>query len=99
MQVLLNHMVHSQLRMTDLVVDSDARQLTTMAGQKLTLLHDGADITVSFGDEAAARVLASDIDAAGCVLHVVDTVLSPFPAGALPRTRTLEAWAEVSVEQ
>lgn len=94
-QLLLNHVVHESLRIEDLLGDKNSRTVSTMAGRVLVAVHDGADTLITYADHQIARVLASDINAGGCVMHVVDAVLSPFPLAELPQRRTLEAEAQV----
>ncbi len=67
--VLLYHVVSGKVMAADVVTLSSA---TTVLGQDVTIMVDGANVYVN-----DAQVIITDIEASNGVIHVIDAVLIP----------------------
>lgn len=86
LQVLLNHIVPSELRAEDLVeavMDAapELAMVTTLAGSTLEGVIEGDDFFGRpTGTDIMARIVTYDIETCAGVMHVIDAVLVPAPA-------------------
>ena len=69
--ILLFHVVPGKVMAAD-VVGLDGQQVETVGGQSFTVTIDGETVMVD-----DAKVIATDIETANGVIHVIDAVITP----------------------
>lgn len=78
--VLQGHVVPGTL-MSNNILGMDGQQLTTAAGDTLTVGVEGARVTLTDGSGQTVNVTQADIEATNGVIHAIDGVLMPSESG------------------